>query len=169
MKRPLRVMTASALLVFCGALALSGCSGSTGSSASPSAHTAPADAKATGPVVIIDLRSAEDFKKGHLEGAETPEQAAVREIMEETGITGRVLRHLATIDYWFAGHEHRVHKVVHHFLLEAVSGTLTTENDPDHEAEDVEWVALDDVSHRLAYPNERRIVAAAWDILVGDG
>ena len=94
--------------------------------------------------------------KGHLEGAETPEQAAVREI-------------LATIDYWFAGHEHRVHKVVHHFLLEAVSGTLTTENDPDHEAEDVEWVALDDVSHRLAYPNERRIVAAAWDILVGDG
>ena len=45
--------------------------------------------------------------------------------MEETGITGRVLRHLATIDYWFAGHEHRVHKVVHHFLLEAVSGTLT--------------------------------------------
>ena len=107
--------------------------------------------------------------KGHLEGTETPEQAAVREIMEETGITGRVLRHLATIDYWFAGHEHRVHKVVHHFLLEAVSGTLTTENDPDHEAEDVEWVALDDVSHRLAYPNERRIVAAAWDILVGDG
>jgi len=29
--------------------------------------------------------------------------------------------------------------------------------------------ALDAVSHRLAYPNERRIVAAAWDILVGDG
>ena len=80
-----------------------------------------------------------------------------------------MLLHLATIDYWFAGQEHRVHKVVHHFLLEAVSGTLTTENDPDHEAEDVEWVALDDVSHRLAYPNERRIVAAAWDILVGDG
>ena len=69
MKRPLRVMTASALLVFCGALAPSGCSGSTGSSASPSAHTAPADAKATGPVVIIDLRSAEEYKQGHLEGA----------------------------------------------------------------------------------------------------
>ena len=68
MKRSLRVMTASALLVFCGALALSGCSGSTGSSASSSAHTASAGAKASGPV-IIDLRSAEEFKKGHLEGA----------------------------------------------------------------------------------------------------
>ncbi|AYD90672.1 NUDIX hydrolase [Actinomyces sp. 2119] len=106
--------------------------------------------------------------KGHLEGTETPEEAAVREIAEETGITGQVLRHLATIDYWFAGDAHRVHKVVHHFLLEAVDGFLTTANDPDHEAEDVEWVALDDVARRLAYPNERRIVAAARKILVGD-
>lgn len=106
--------------------------------------------------------------KGHLEGNETAEQAAVREIHEETGITGRVLRHLATIDYWFSGDTHRVHKVVHHFLLEATGGTLTTENDPDHEAEDVAWVELDEVARRLAYPNERRIVAAAREILVGD-
>ena len=34
---------------------------------------------------------------------------------------------------------------------------------------EVEWVDLDDVSRRLAYPNERRIVAAAREILVGDG
>ena len=107
--------------------------------------------------------------KGHLEGAETAEEAAVREIAEETGISGRVLRHLATIDYWFAGDDHRVHKVVHHFLLEAIGGDLTTENDPDHEAEEVEWVSLDDVARRLAYPNERRIVAAARESRVGDG
>ncbi|MDO4900726.1 NUDIX hydrolase [Actinomyces sp.] len=107
--------------------------------------------------------------KGHLEGEETAEEAAVREIAEETGIIGRVLRHLATVDYWFAGEDHRVHKVVHHFLLEALGGRLTTENDPDHEAEEVEWVTLEDVGRRLAYPNERRIVAAAREILVGDG
>ena len=68
MKRPLRVITASALLVVCSAIALSGCSGSAGSSVSSSANTASAGAKASGPV-IIDLRSAEEFKKGHLEGA----------------------------------------------------------------------------------------------------
>ena len=68
MKRPLRVITASALLVVCSAIALSGCSGSAGSSATSSANTASAGAKASGPV-IIDLRSAEEFKKGHLEGA----------------------------------------------------------------------------------------------------
>ena len=62
--------------------------------------------------------------KGHLEGSETPQEAAVREISEETGIEGRVLRHLASIDYWFTGDQHRVHKVVHHYLLEAIGGEL---------------------------------------------
>src|SRR5699024_7305052 len=105
--------------------------------------------------------------KGHLEGMETAQEAAVRDIAAETGITGRVLGHLATIDYWFAGHDRRVHKVVHHYLLEALGGALTTENDPDHEAEDVAWVSLAQVASRLAYPNERRVVATARDILAG--
>ena len=69
MKRPIRVLATSILLVSCGALALTGCSGSSGSNTSATKHTAPADAKATGPVVIIDLRSAEEYKEGHLEGA----------------------------------------------------------------------------------------------------
>ncbi|SDR93611.1 ADP-ribose pyrophosphatase YjhB, NUDIX family [Paraoerskovia marina] len=105
--------------------------------------------------------------KGHLEGEETAEEAAVREIAEETGIDGVVRRPLGTIDYWFAGDHHRVHKVVHHFLLDAVGGYLTIENDPDHEAEDVAWIAMRDLPDRLAYPNERRLVAAASDILAG--
>lgn len=106
--------------------------------------------------------------KGHLEGEETAEQAAIREVSEETGIFGRVLRPLATIDYWFSGNDRRVHKIVHHFLLEALSGDLTTENDPDHEAEKVEWVRIDNVPSRLAYPNERRVISRAREILMGE-
>lgn len=83
-------------------------------------------------------------------------------------MTGRVLRHLSSIDYWFSGTDRRVHKVVHHFLLEALYGTLTVENDPDREAEKVEWVRIDRASSRLAYPNERRVITLARAILAGD-
>ncbi len=99
--------------------------------------------------------------KGHLEGDETPEEAAVREIAEETGIHGRVLRRLGVIDYWFSGEDRRVHKVVHHFLLGALDGELSVAGDPDGEVEDVEWVPVLALPERLAYPNERRLAETA--------
>jgi 8-oxo-dGTP pyrophosphatase MutT (NUDIX family) len=102
--------------------------------------------------------------KGHLELDETPEQAAIREIEEETGIKGRIVEGLGTIDYWFSVEGKRVHKHVHHYLLLATGGALSTEGDPDHEAIDVAWVPLLELDSRLAFPNERRIAreAAAW-------
>jgi 8-oxo-dGTP pyrophosphatase MutT (NUDIX family) len=99
--------------------------------------------------------------KGHLEAGETPEQAAVREIEEETGIRGRILDALGTIDYWFSAEGRRIHKLVHHFLLEATGGTLTIEGDPDQEAIDVAWVPLEELGALLAFPNERRIAREA--------
>lgn len=105
--------------------------------------------------------------KGHLEGVETAPEAAVREVEEETGITSEVIRHIATIDYWFSGTNRRVHKVVHHYLLQFEAGEITVENDPDQEAEEAAWIPLEKVASMLAYPNERRVVATARDLLFG--
>ncbi len=105
--------------------------------------------------------------KGHIEAGETLTQTAEREVAEETGITGRVLAELGTIDYWFATSDKRVHKFVHHYLLEATGGRLTIENDPDHEAIDVAWFPLDQVHRHLTFPNERRIAQVAWERLAG--
>ena len=95
--------------------------------------------------------------KGHIEKGETPEQTAVREVHEETGIMGEIIESIATIDYWFTGTTQRIHKLVHHFALHMTGGELSVNGDPDHEAEDVMWVNFDDLADVLSYPNERRI------------
>lgn len=96
--------------------------------------------------------------KGHIEKGETPEQTAVREVHEETGIIGKVVDSIATIDYWFTGTKQRIHKLVHHYVLQQTGGELTVEGDPDHEAEDAIWVDFEDLTDVLSYPNERKIV-----------
>jgi 8-oxo-dGTP pyrophosphatase MutT (NUDIX family) len=96
--------------------------------------------------------------KGHIEAGETAEQAAVREVREETGIRSSVLRALGTIDYWFVVESRRVHKTVHHYLLSAQGGELS---DDDIEVTEVAWVPLGELDQRLAYADERKLVRRA--------
>jgi 8-oxo-dGTP pyrophosphatase MutT (NUDIX family) len=93
--------------------------------------------------------------KGHVETGESVEQAAIREVAEETGITGAVLAPLGTIDFWFVAEGSRIHKTVHHFLLLANSGELS---DADVEVHEVAWVPLSEIRDRLFYPDERGLV-----------
>ncbi|HSP37522.1 MAG TPA: NUDIX hydrolase [Frankiaceae bacterium] len=93
--------------------------------------------------------------KGHVEAGETIEATAVREVREETGIVGRILAPLGTIDFWFVADGSRVHKTVHHFLLLAQGGELS---DDDVEVAEVAWVPLAEVGRCLAYVDERKLV-----------
>ena len=148
-------------------------------------HFLPVSSETSAGGIVVDVRNGQPYAaiiarrnrsgtiewclpKGHLEGLESPEEAALREVAEETGIHGRIIRHLASIDYWFSGADRRIHKVVHHYLMGYISGSITVEGDPDHEAEDAAWVPLRELSHDLAYPNERRIVGIALDLLYRD-
>lgn len=93
--------------------------------------------------------------KGHLEEGESTEAAAVREVAEETGITGEVVAPLGSIDFWFVADGHRVHKTVHHYLLVRVAGELS---DADIEVAEVAWVPLGEAVERLAYADERALL-----------
>ncbi len=93
--------------------------------------------------------------KGHVEPGETPEQTAVREVHEETGLQSRVISTLGDIDYWFVADERRIHKTVHHYLLEATGGRLGT---VDAEVSEVAWVPIADLTGRLRYASERRLL-----------
>jgi 8-oxo-dGTP pyrophosphatase MutT (NUDIX family) len=93
--------------------------------------------------------------KGHVEPGETIQETAIREVREETGISGRIHAPLGTIDFWFVAEGQRVHKTVHHFLLLAEGGELS---DEDVEVSEVAWVPLAEVGRLLAYVDERRLV-----------
>jgi ADP-ribose pyrophosphatase YjhB (NUDIX family) len=100
--------------------------------------------------------------KGHIEAGETAEQAAVREVEEETGIAGEIVAELGTIDFWFVAEGRRIHKTVRHYLLRAVGGELS---DADIEVSEVAWVPLPDIRAQLAYPDERGLVDTAGRLL----
>lgn len=97
--------------------------------------------------------------KGHVELGETEPETAVREVAEETGISGTVIGKLGTIDFWFVAEGRRVHKTVHHFLLLAVDPVHGLElSDADVEVSEVAWVPLEELAARLAYADERRLL-----------
>jgi ADP-ribose pyrophosphatase YjhB (NUDIX family) len=100
--------------------------------------------------------------KGHVEQGETVQQAALREVHEETGVTASIVAPLGVIDFWFAVEDRRIHKTVHHFLMRYESGALS---DEDLEVVEVDWVPLDELASRLSYRDERRLVAKARGML----
>ena len=100
--------------------------------------------------------------KGHVEEGESTEQAAVREVLEETGIHGSIVEQLGIIDFWFMADNCRIHKTVHHYLLTAHDTELS---DEDVEVVEVAWVPLDEVGERLRYADERRLVQRAQELL----
>ena len=97
--------------------------------------------------------------KGHVEPGESAEQAAVREVREETGVGGRPVASLPTIEYWFVQAGQRVHKQVDYYLLGYETGS-ETDFDPS-EVSSAEWFLWDEALARLTFANERRVAAAA--------
>ncbi|MCL5439161.1 MAG: NUDIX domain-containing protein [Patescibacteria group bacterium] len=96
------------------------------------------------------------------EKKETKEEAAVREVEEETGILGKIEKELPAVTYWYqfegnpstgSGQE-KIKKTVYYFLMQYVSGD--TKNH-DHEMENVEWLDIHEVEKRLTYKSDKQV------------
>ncbi|MGE4191647.1 MAG: NUDIX hydrolase [Thermoanaerobaculia bacterium] len=106
--------------------------------------------------------------KGHIVWNERPPETAVREVREETGVTGRVLAPVSGIDYTFVERgARRIRKHVDYFLLAYESGS-ETDFDP-REVVGAQWFPWAEALEKLSHANERRVAEEAWRIARREG
>jgi 8-oxo-dGTP pyrophosphatase MutT (NUDIX family) len=122
-------------------------------------------------IVIVPVKRSADGRrvlglpKGHLDGDETPEQAAQREVAEETGVQTELVEELGDVQYHYERKGRTIAKVVRFYRFAYVSGDVA---DHDHEIEEALWMPLSQASEELSYTGEREMVARALSRMVAD-
>ena len=103
--------------------------------------------------------------KGLIDPGEKPDQTAVREVREETGLTGSILAKLGDIKYMYVrtwGDKQRVFKIVSFYLLQYESGTIDDVSSAMRiEVKQAQWIPLEGAERRLAYRGERDVIRLA--------
>jgi 8-oxo-dGTP pyrophosphatase MutT (NUDIX family) len=107
--------------------------------------------------------------KGNVDKGEKPEETAVREVREETGVEADLVAKLADVKYFYVrswGDRQRVFKVVSFFLLMYRSGRIGQITPAmRHEVRQAMWIPLDEAAQRLSYRDERDVITLAQEYL----
>ena len=113
-------------------------------------------------VALIATRGAEvwGLPKGQIEKGEKPLDAALREVMEETGLSGDPVAELGHIEYWYRDSNSQVlhHKWVQYYLLRYVSGDVAEHG---WEVDETRWFRIDEALDTVSYENEREVLSRA--------
>lgn len=102
--------------------------------------------------------------KGKIEKNETQEEAARREVKEETGLEGKIIRHLKNVYYTYIDKRRKLklNKTVHYFLMKYIHGQINTD---DAGVEDVVWFDIKAALEKVTFDNEKKTIQKAFDII----
>ncbi|HYP53981.1 MAG TPA: NUDIX hydrolase [Pyrinomonadaceae bacterium] len=113
-------------------------------------------------LISVGERGRWQLPKGLVGRGETPEEAALREVREETGLEAELIAPLERVEYWYFANERgervRYHKFVHFFLMGYKSGST---RDHDAEVNEARWFPADSALQALAFKSERQTLAQA--------
>jgi 8-oxo-dGTP pyrophosphatase MutT (NUDIX family) len=120
--------------------------------------------------VLIRPKGADTWAlpKGHIEKGESAEEAAVREVREETGLEVGHIEPLGDVSYVFSWRDQpqaslvRIFKRVRFFTMEFAGGDS---NAHDGEIEEVAWYRAEDACQRASYKDERGLIGKAISLL----
>lgn len=115
-------------------------------------------------LLIRDSYNNWGFPKGHLEGDESPAEAALRETAEETGLDRLVLQGpIRVIDWHFRFRGRHIHKYCHFFLFESPEGEVCPQVDEGITA--CQWRPLAEALEILSYDNARGVLKRAGEMV----
>jgi len=100
--------------------------------------------------------------KGLIGSGEKPDETALREVAEETGVQGTLVVKLGDVRYVYTWRGERIFKIVSFYLLRYSSGRLgDLPPETAHEVAEVRWLPLEEAPDLLAYKGEREMAAKA--------
>ncbi len=101
-----------------------------------------------------------DFPKGHIETGESKEQAAVREVEEETGVKAQIIEKVGQTEYFYYEDKQKVLKTVVFFLMKFLEqGEATTA----FEVSGMEWLDPDEVEEKLTFKDTKELWKKAFE------
>lgn len=101
--------------------------------------------------------------KGIVEKGEDPERAALREIKEETGVSGKIVDTAGEVSYWFSMEGEKFFKTVKYFIVEYTQGEIN----PSWEIDRAQWFNAEEALKKITYKTDREILKRAMEKIYG--
>ncbi len=113
-------------------------------------------------ILLIRVKNRWSFPKGNIEKGEPKDQAALREVKEETGVDAEIIEYLGEVDYWYSMGLTRIHKFVYYYLMKYTGGDIVPQKE---EIDEAKFVPFEEVENLLTYPTDKEIFERAKRVL----
>ncbi len=109
-------------------------------------------------ILLIRVKTRWSFPKGNIERGEPKDQAALREVKEETGVDAKILDYLGEVDYWYNIGLTKIHKFVYYYLMEYLSGDVVPQKE---EIDEAKFMSIAEAEKSLSYSTDKEILDRA--------